>query len=196
MKKIVILIFAFIQVHGFSQTQKLKDNFIITIRTQEGDLNKDGLIDKVLVKMDTVDRIQPLKLEIYLLQPNRKYKLSISTTNLMEPQYPNGQYSGNQIPDFNIENGFLNMYSEIGKNHFTHKFKFKNGNFELQNISNVVWDGHDLTTETEFNLLTGLRTEITKALGSEKILKKTTKKITVKPLPTIDNFSVHNSNLN
>ncbi|KFF05765.1 hypothetical protein [Flavobacterium reichenbachii] len=201
MKKLSLLFFVFIQINLYSQAQKVKDHFNIIIREVEGDLNNDGLTDKVLVKMDTINETQPLKLEIYFLQPNGKYKLNVSTKNLMEPQYPNGKYGGNQIPDFTIENGSLIMSSEIkgseiNRNHFLHTFKFKNGYFELQKISNVVWDGKNLTTETNFNLLTGERTEITKALGSEKIVKKITKKIIVKQLPTINDFRAFDSKLN
>lgn len=196
MKKIFSLLFVLIQITIYAQAQEVKDNFNVIIRTEEGDLNNDGLVDKVFIKMDTIDNTQPLKLEIYFLQKSGKYKLNIASKNLMEAQYPNGKYGGNQIPDVMIEDGNLTLYSEIGKNHFSHVFKFKNGNFELQKISNVVWDGQNLTTETDFNLLSGQKNEITKALGSEKIVKKTSKKIVVKPLPKIDNFRSFDSKLN
>lgn len=196
MKKIFSLLFILFQITIYAQAQELKDDFNIIIRTEEGDLNNDGLVDKVFIKMDTIDNTQPLKLEIYFLQKNGKYKLNVATKKLMEAQYPNGKYGGNQIPDVMIEDGNLILYSEIGKNHYSHLFKFKNGYFELQKISNVVWDGQNLTTETDFNLLSGQRTEITKALGSEKIVKKTSKKIMVKPLPKIDNFRSFDSKLN
>lgn len=196
MKKTFLLFFFLIQINIYAQAQKVKDNFNVVIRTEEGDLNNDGLIDKVFVKMDTIDQTQPLKLEIYFLEKNGKYKLNVATKNLMKAQYPNGKYGGDQIPDVIIEEGYLLIGSEIGKNHFWHKFKFKKGYFELQKITNVVWDGQNLTTETDFNLLTGQRTEITKALGSEKILKETTKKIIVKPLPKINDFRAFDSKLN
>jgi len=196
MKNILLLFFILTQITFYAKAQKVKDNFNVVIRTEEGDLNNDGLADKVFVKMDTIDKTQPLKLEIYFLEKNGKYKLKVATKKLMEAQYPNGKYGGNQIPDVTIEDGSLSLYSEIGNNHFSHIFKFKNGYFELQKISNVVWDGQNLTTETDFNLVTGQRTEITKALGSEKIIKKTSKKILVKPLPKIDNFSAFDSKLN
>lgn len=195
MKKTFLLFFVLTQITIYGQTQKLKDTFTITIRNEEGDLNNDGLIDKVLLKMDTINETQPLKLEIYFLQKDRKYKLNVSTEKLMRPQYPNGKYGGDQIPDVLIEEGYLFIGSEIGKNHFWHKFKFNNGYFELHEITNVVWDGKN-TTETEFNLLTGKRTEITKPLSSEKILKQTTKKIIVKPLPKINDFRAFDSKLN
>lgn len=195
MTKTLLIFLVLTQITIYGQTQKLKDTFTITIRNEEGDLNNDGLIDKVLLKMDTINETQPLKLEIYFLQKDKKYKLNVSTEKLMRPQYPNGKYGGDQIPDVIIEEGNLFIGSEIGKNHFWHKFKFNNGYFELQEITNVIWDGKN-TTETEFNLLTGKRTEITKALGSEKILKETTKKIIVKPLPKINDFRAFDSKLN
>lgn len=195
MKKTFLLFFVLTQITIYGQTQKLKDTFTITIRNEEGDLNNDGLIDKVLLKMDTINETQPLKLEIYFLQKDKKYKLNVSTEKLMRPQYPNGKYGGDQIPDVLIEEGYLFIGSEIGKNHFWHKFKFNKGYFELHEITNVVWDGKN-TTETEFNLLTGKRTEITKPLSSEKILKQTTKKIIVKPLPKINDFRAFDSKLN
>jgi hypothetical protein len=195
MTKTLLIFFVLTQITIYGQTQKLKDTFTITIRNEEGDLNNDGLIDKVLLKMDTINETQPLKLEIYFLQKDKKYKLNVSTEKLMRPQYPNGKYGGDQIPDVLIEEGYLFIGSEIGKNHFWHKFKFNNGYFELHEITNVVWDGKN-TTETEFNLLTGKRTEITKPLSSEKILKQTTKKIIVKPLPKINDFRAFDSKLN
>lgn len=195
MTKTLLIFLVLTQITIYGQTQKLKDTFTITIRNEEGDLNNDGLIDKVLLKMDTINETQPLKLEIYFLQKDKKYKLNVSTEKLMRPQYPNGKYGGDQIPDVLIEEGYLFIGSEIGKNHFWHKFKFNKGYFELHEITNVVWDGKN-TTETEFNLLTGKRTEITKPLSSEKILKQTTKKIIVKPLPKINDFRAFDSKLN
>ncbi|RQO32155.1 hypothetical protein DBR32_00645 [Taibaiella sp. KBW10] len=194
MKKILLIIFVFTQLTVYAQ--KIKDNFNVVIRTENGDLNKDGLIDKVVVTMDTINKSQPLRLQIFFLQPNGKYVLKVSTEKLIEPQYPNGQYCGNQIPDFEIEKGCLNMISTIKENHFIHKFKFNKQTFELQSISKVVWDGDNLTTETEFNLLTGKKTETVKALGSEKIVKRIITKIVVKPLPRIDHFSAYDSKLN
>jgi len=38
----------------------------VKIREEDGDLNKDGIKDKALIMMDTVDETVPLKLKIYL----------------------------------------------------------------------------------------------------------------------------------
>ena len=188
MKKIVIFILAFAQTVVYAQQKQLKDNFTIQIRLEEGDLNKDGLKDKSVITMDTIDASVPLRLQIFFLQPNKKFKVVFSSTDVIEPQYVNGVHTKNQIPYFFIENGFLLMSSEKNDVRFEHKFIYKNGTFQLLKISSVVYDGQNSTTETVFDLLTGVRTEILKSLDSEKILKKKTKKIMIRPLPTLQNL--------
>ena len=185
MKKIVIFILAFAQTVVYAQQKQLKDNFTIQIRLEEGDLNKDGLKDKTVITMDTIDASVPLRLQIFFLQPNKKFKMVFSSTDVIEPQYEKGIHTKNQIPYFFIENGFLLMSSEKNDVRFEHKFIYKNGIFQLVKISSVVYDGQNSTTETVFDLLTGVRTEILKSLDSEKILKKKTKKIMIRQLPTL-----------
>lgn len=195
MKKIVIFILAFAQTVVYAQQKKLKDNFTIQIRLEEGDLNKDGLKDKTVITMDTIDASVPLRLQIFFLQPNKKFKMVFSSTDVIEPQYVNGVHTKNQIPYFFIENGFLLMNSEIDDVRYEHKFIYRNGIFQLVKISSVVYDGQRSTTETVFDLLSGLRTEILKSLDSEKILKKKTKKIMIRPLPTLQNLRTFGNKL-
>lgn len=195
MKKIVIFILAFAQTVVYAQQKKLKDNFTIQIRLEEGDLNKDGLKDKTVITMDTIDASVPLRLQIFFLQPNKKFKMVFSSTDVIEPQYVNGVHTKNQIPYFFIENGFLLMNSERDDVRYEHKFIYRNGIFQLVKISSVVYDGQRSTTETVFDLLSGLRTEILKSLDSEKILKKKTKKIMIRPLPTLQNLRTFGNKL-
>ena len=188
MKKIVVFILAFAQTVVYAQQKQLKDNFTIQIRLEEGDLNKDGLKDKTVITMDTIDASVPLRLQIFFLQPDKKFKMVFSSTDVIEPQYEKGIHTKNQIPYFFIENGYLLMNSERDDVRYEHKFIYKNGIFQLVKISSVVYDGQNSTTETVFDLLTGVRTEILKSLDSEKILKKKTKKIMIRPLPTLQNL--------
>lgn len=188
MRKIILILFALISFVAMAQQKENIDHFTIQIREELGDLNKDGLPDKTVILMDTVNANQPLKLEIYFQQADGKFKLFFSSTNIFNPQYPNGKYGGDQIPYAFIEDGYLVIYSEIKDFHYQDKFRFNKGNFELVNFSSVIWGGKDYTIETEFDLLKGIKTEVTQALGSEDILKKEEKKLLIKPLPTIQNF--------
>lgn len=188
MKKIIVLILALVQTMVYAQQKKVRDNFTVPIRLEKGDLNKDGSPDKTVITMDTVDASVPLRLQIFFLQPDKKFKMVFSSTNVIEPQYVNGIHTKNQIPYFFIENGFLLMSSEKNDIRYEHKFIYKNGIFQLIKISSVVYDGKNSTTETVFDLLTGVRTEILKSLDSEKILKKNVKKMMIRPLPTLQNL--------
>jgi len=195
MKKIIVLILAFTQTIVYAQQKKVKDNFNVQIRLEKGDLNKDGLIDKTVIMMDTIDTAVPLRLQIFFLQPNKKFKMVFSSTDVIEPQYVNGVHTKNQIPYFFIENGFLLMSTEKNDVRFEYKFIYKNGIFKLIKVSSVVYDGRNSTTETVFNLLTGVRTETTMLLDSDKILKKNTKKIMIRPLPTLQNLKTFGNKL-
>jgi len=188
MKKIIVLILALVQTMVYAQQKKVRDNFTVPIRLEKGDLNKDGLPDKTVITMDTVDASVPLRLQIFFLQPDKKFKMVFSSTNVIEPQYVNGIHTKNQIPYFFIENGFLLMSSEKNDIRYEHKFIYKNGIFQLIKISSIVYNGKNSTTETLFDLLTGVRTEILKSLDSDKIIKKNVKKMMIRPLPTLQNL--------
>jgi len=193
------LVFILAQINVFAQNIKAKDNFIFLVREEEGDLNRDGKMDRVTVHMDTVNETNPLRLQIFLSQPKGKLALVVSSTQIIEPQYPvekHGEYNGYQIPDFRIEKGTLLMWSEIKGGNITYTFKYQNGNFELINIDKLTnnatqgyIDENTIFTETKFNLVTGIRIE-TDDTNSDKILKNNKRKKTVliRPLPKIQDF--------
>ena len=71
-----------------AQNSKSKDNYIYQVREENGDLNNDGKMDRITVKMDTVDETRPLRLQIFLSEPNGKLTLTVSSTKIIEAQYP------------------------------------------------------------------------------------------------------------
>lgn len=193
------------QMNLFAQKIKNKDNYTYEVREERGDLNNDGKMDKILVKMDTIDETRPLILQIFLSQPNGKLTLAVSSTKIIEPQYPaenKGKHSEFQIPNFFIEKGILTMWSEIEGGNITYDFKYRNGNFELINVKKLTnnstkqyVDEHTIFTETNFNLITGLRTETDDKLGSKKILNKRKKTMLIRPLPKIQDFKFSDKKL-
>lgn len=191
MKKTLLVILVLIQTGSYAQNKKPKDPFNVQVRADEGDLNKDGLKDKVVVMMDTISDKIPLRLQVFFSQPNKKSKLVVSSTQIIEPQYPagrNGKHTDNQIPNFFIEDGDLKMLSDIKNGQSEHKFRFQNGNFELIYVWQTTYDGKNTTTETVFNLLTGIRTVSTHLLGTNKDSIKSKNKITIRPLPKLQDF--------
>ncbi|TDX86556.1 hypothetical protein [Epilithonimonas xixisoli] len=186
--------FIIISLMGFSifanaQTQTSKSSFTALVREENGDLNGDGLADKVTITMDTANVTRPLQLEIFFQQKDSKYKLVTSSTKLLTPQYhKDGKYAGNVIPDIEIDNGILKILTERNGNHSQHQFKFQSGNFELIHYFNVIWDGKNTTTETKFDLVTGNYSVESQQLGSDEVTVLEKKKIMVKPLPKLQGF--------
>ncbi|RAJ32125.1 hypothetical protein LY11_01806 [Pedobacter cryoconitis] len=193
------------QMNLFAQNIKNKGNYNYQVREENGDLNNDGKADKITVKMDTTDESRPLMLRIFLSQPNGKLTLAVSSTKIIEPQYPvenQGKHNEYQIPDFFIEKGILTMRSEIKGGNITYDFKYHNGNFELINVKKLTnnatkgyVDEYTIFTETRFNLITGLRTETDDKLGSKKILNKRKKIVLIRPLPKIQDFKFSDKKL-
>ncbi|WP_124582258.1 hypothetical protein [Pedobacter sp. KBW06] len=201
-------VFILISVHMnlFAQKIKSKNNYVYQVREEKGDLNNDGKMDKIIVEMDTVDETRPLRLQIFLSQPNgKKLTLAVSSTKIIEPQYPvenQGKFNGYQIPNFFIEKGILSMWSEIKGGNITYDFKYQKGNFELIHVTKLTnnstkgyVDENTIFTDAKFNLISGLRIETDGKLGSEKVLNKRKKIVLIRPLPKIQDFKFSDKKL-
>lgn len=205
--KNIYLYFAFIlisfQMNVSAQNINNKDTYNYQVREEEGDLNNDGKMDKITVNMDTINETRPLKLQIFLSQPNGKLNLAVSSTQIIEPQYPvenHGKFNGYQIPSFFIEKGILTMWSEIKGGNISYDFKYNKGNFELINVKKLTnnatkgyIDESTVFTETQFNLITGLRTETDETSNSRNTVKKK-KTVLIRPLPKIQDSKFSDKN--
>lgn len=139
--------------------------------------------------MDLEDETRPLILQIFLTQHGHKLKRVVSSTKLIESEYPKdkkGQHRRNTIPDFLIEEGSLKMLTDINNRKSRYEFRYQQNNFELIKISRVIWDGKNTTSETEINFLTKTIVEFDQELGSDKILNKREKGIKINALPKIE----------
>lgn len=185
----ITVIFLSVQTDVYSQKSSDKHNFNYAVKEDEGELNNDQQNDKVIVEMDVKANERPFRLQIFLSQPKTKQlKLAVSSTKIIESMYPaekKGEHNGNTIPDFFIENGVLQMVTDNKNRKSRYSFQFRNGNFELINISRVSWDGKNTTSEIEINLLAGTKIEFDQELGSDKILNKRKKSVKFATLPKI-----------
>nr|WP_288810309.1 hypothetical protein [uncultured Sphingobacterium sp.] len=185
--------------------QSIKNNYTYLVREENGDLNHDGKMDKITVKMDTVDESRPLRLQIFLSKPNGKLMVAVSSDKIIEPQYPaenHGKFNGYQIPNFFIEKGILKVWSEIKGGNSTYHFRYNNSHFELIYVDKLTYDGtkgyideNTVFTETKFDLITGIRTESCEKSGSVKALKVRKKRVLIRPLPKIQDFKFSDKNL-
>lgn len=194
MKKIsssIVIFLLLVNANLYSQ-KNAKGNYSSLIQEEVGDLNNDKRNDRIMVEMDIEDETQPSRLQIFLSQPNKKLQLVVSSTKIIEEQYPirkNGKYSGNNVPDFFIEEGKLKMLTDIDNRKSSYEFRLNKNNFELIMISRVIWDGKETTSHTEIDLIKGTKGEYDIDFGPNKKNIKNTKLKPIKILPKIQDLS-------
>lgn len=187
----ILLILLFVSTNSFAQKTN-KDTFTEIVGQEEGDLNNDKRTDKVVVTADNTLEITPFRLQIFLSEPkSNQPKLAVSTTKLLEHQYDAAKYGMKKnfrIPDVFIENGKLTIVTNINELKSRYVFRFKDGNFELTNISRIISDGKETTTETEIDLVKGSKVVFDQDFGPTKKykLKQKTKP---KALPKIQDLT-------
>ena len=191
MKELLLPILFLFQIDSFAQKKTEKYNFSHQVIEVRGDLNKDNLVDKVIVTQDTLNENAPYRLQVFFKEPGGAFKLIVTSTKLIEPQYPNGKngwVTGNGFSDITIKNGILSVNFELLRGHFEHKFRFQNRNFELIGFSYGNSDGQGVISTTDFNLSTGIRIEKSERYDTDKILSNRKKKILIRPLPKLQDL--------
>ncbi|MCV9928088.1 hypothetical protein OIU83_10515 [Flavobacterium sp. LS1R49] len=193
MNKIILFLFIFISSSLMAQKSSTKDKFVVQIKKIKGDLNKDNLADLIVVTQDTIKPKAPYKLNVFIAQPNGTFKLIISTTKAIDPQYPegkNGYYNGNSFYDITIEKGVLTIKNELTRGNFEHKFRYQNNDFELIGFSETYSDGQGTMRTVNFNLSTGIRLTTSERYDdSNEKPTKAEKKILIRPLPKLQDFA-------
>jgi len=192
MKLFILIIFLLFQLDSFAQTDTTNYNFDHKIMEVVGDLNKDNLPDKVIVTQDTLNKKAPYRFEVFFKETSGQFKLIVTSTKIIEPQYPDGREgyrTGDGFSDITIINGILSINFELLRGHFEHKFRFQNEHFELIGFSKVNSDGHGVMTKTDFNLSTGIRTKKSERYDTVKVLSNTKKKILIRPLPKLEDIT-------
>ena len=192
MKSMIYLLFISLSNNLYGQNSLQKENFNYEIKKVTGDLNKDRIDDIVIITKDTINNKSPYKLQIYFGQSNGELKLIITTTKAIEQQFSDGKEGykiGNGFVDIAIKKGKFIISNELLRGSIEHQFRFQNGNFELIGFSKVHSDGQGTMTSVDFNLLTGLRIEIKERYDTAKILSKIKKKVIIRPLPKLQEFT-------
>lgn len=191
MKQLALIILILFQLISFAQTNTENYNFSHKIIEVTGDLNKDNLLDKVIVTQDTVNENAPYRIQIFFNQPNGKSKLIVTSTKIIEPQYPdgrNGYKTGNGFSDVTIKKGTLSVNFELLRGHFEHKFRFQNGNFELIGYTEGQSNGRGEIYFIDFNLSTGNKIVKIENYETDKIISNKKSKLIIRPLPKLQDI--------
>ena len=191
MRQFILILLTLFQINSFAQTKTEKYKFDHKIIEVTGDLNKDNIPDKAIVTQDTLNENAPYRLQIFFKETNGNFKLIATTIKAIAPEYPNGRDGYREVgfSDITIKKGVLSVNIELTRGHFTHKYRFQNGNFELIGFSQVYSDGHGIMTTIDYNLSTGIRIEKSERYDTDKVLTNTKKKILIRPLPKLKDLT-------
>jgi hypothetical protein len=181
----------FASQNGWSQLAPLNNqHYTKIISSVTGDLNKDGILDQVVVKEDTTAITDPYQLEVYFGQVNGGFKWILSATKAILSAYPNGKEglnTGIQFSQVSIHNGVLWIETEMLRGHMEHKFRYQNGRFELIGFSYANVE-HGILQLIDYNLSTGRRIEKECPISSDTFKVKLDKTIKINPLPSLPDF--------
>jgi hypothetical protein len=157
-----------------------------------GDLNKDGLIDMVIVyqpeKLLKNAQNTERTLRILFAQPNGEYRLAVESKGVVADESMNNVF----FTGVEISKGILVIDNEFLRGGCTHKYRYQNGSFYLIGASRLDGDA-SYTSSIDYNLSTGKYIHEYKNYNPEENKNKSFKKegiLKLNPLPDIKTFSL------
>lgn len=186
MQKLQLILFLICYVNFSAQSSGQSATFNFTVYEVYGDLNKDGLSDKVLITQDTINDQAPYLLQIFFNDNGKYQRPFVSTSTFIQPKFPNGKEdprSFSSLAEVMIVKGILIISSELIRGNFNYKFRFQNGAFQLIGYTEITADnGHIYFAD--FNLSTGVKLRRTETFNN-KIVEKSREIQKINPLPDI-----------
>lgn len=148
------------------------------LEKSEGDLNKDGKIDLVLVLKDKNEGkgqdSPPRVLNVYFLDENNLFKLVSQSSNFLL-KYDEGGAMGDPYGSTAVQKGVIVVQQSGGSRErwsYTHRFRYQDGGFFLIGKTDSVYDSiTGESTVNDSNLSTG-KTEITTVDSKGKSKKR------------------------
>ena len=183
--KIFVLAFSFL-VTEESFCQQVKNNYTKTIYSIEGDLNRDGIPDLVIVKQDSTSKYKPHLLEIKFKKSDGQYETVFKSEKTLWEIYPDGDnITAAHLEDLQIKKGVIIFTNQYIRGNTKHKFRYQNDNFEL--IGYTSHGGGSGLVYIDYNLITGTKITHNNPYDNPKTGKKTTIE-KISPLPKLQDF--------
>ena len=126
---------------------------------KEGDLNKDGIAEKVIVfnTNDSTEFGTVREIQIYKKSGN-EWKILVSSKNAIGKS-DDGGMMGDPFENIEIKGGLL-LINQSGGSSWkwfkTDKYRFQNGKFQLIGYTNIYGKPCEYFENVDFNLLTGM----------------------------------------
>ena len=157
MKKLFVVIFTLFYNSGFGQNMLKPDGFEI-LAEKTGDLNKDGIEEKVIVYNTTDTTADGIVRELEIFRwINNEWKLWEKSGNAIKKSQEGGMM-GDPFEGIEIDKGLLIIYFSGGSSwkwNYTDKYRFQNDEFELIGYSGNYGKLCEYWETVDFNLVTG-----------------------------------------
>lgn len=151
-----------------------------TIKTMEGDLNKDGILDKIVISQNTKVDSLPYLISIYFGDKNGRFTFIAKSNKYIDPENAHINHKG-ILDDAYIKKGIFNLNISWTRGMTKYKFRFQNNYIALIGLTRsssefgtIYWD--------DFNLSTGNRESKQEDMETGEETKKVTKQL-IRPLP-------------
>lgn len=157
MKSVFVIILTFFGVHCFGQNILTPKGFEV-LAEKVGDLNKDGIDEKVIVynTNDTTEDGIVRELQIFRLINNEWILWKKSRNAIKKSQ--EGEMIGDPFVAIDIVKGLLVIHFDGGSSwkwNYTDKYRFQNGEFELIGYTGIYGKLCEYWEDVDFNIVTG-----------------------------------------
>jgi hypothetical protein len=157
MKNVLVIILAFYSAHGYGQNILTPKGFEI-LAEKVGDLNKDGIDEKVIVynTTDTTEDGIVRELQIFRLISG-EWKLWKKSRNAIKKSQEGGMM-GDPFAGIDIVKGLLVIDFNGGSSwkwNYTDKYRFQHDEFELIGYKGIYGKLCEYWEEVDFNIVTG-----------------------------------------
>ena len=157
MKKIAFSLLIFGATLAYSQSEFQPKNSTI-LQSIDGDLDKDGIPEKVVAYNTNISTDSGFVREIQILKKvNNKWTLWVKSRNALLKSKDGGMM-GDPFEMMTIKNNVLSIVHTGGSSwkwSSTDKYRFQNGEFQLIGATNISGRPGDYWTDIDINLSTG-----------------------------------------
>lgn len=157
MKMTILIALIIFNINCYGQKSIVPNGFKILVE-KLGDLDKDGISEKVIVYNTTDTTEAGIVRELQILKRSKGNWIMWKKSRNAILKSEEGGMMGNPFEDIEIDKGILIISFSGGSSwkwFYKDKYKFKNNEFEMIGYSNIYGKPCEYWTDVDFNLSTG-----------------------------------------
>lgn len=177
-------------INVFAQQESSFDRIVIT---KNGEINNDELLDQIVVTQDTISEFKPYRLEIYFGTKKGGEKLILRTDKAIQPDFPVGKeniLTGEGFYGIELKDHILTIKHVLSRGFKEHKFKFRNGKFEMIEYNYIKSDGRRKIFYESIYFDKLLRKTKTVSYINDRVLEENEDKLSLEFIRTLEDLDL------